>query len=403
MRAMSARLLLFLMASTAAAAVPPPTAPSPLIHMSLHQSWGGGDEELELKDAALNSSGTLWLVVGARPRGMLSGAQRLSVWHVDAAGKVLGRIPLNSLPRQTQSGPFSTGSVRIGILEDGAPVLMAPGEAAGLEFYRLDAVSGKLVTDVSVPVGRGSIAVTKLVSGSDGDPGIAVVGRKDSHGFIARLTSPLRPDPIITLPDPALAVVLDVIRGGSSSYVAIGTGAAEAGELPLTLAVLAPDGRILKRMAFKGVFARVALQQPVEAAALGYTLVQGKGTPNGTEVTVAGFTADLTPTWKTIIADNSPCVQGFVIGPLISGKGTLAVGCDAQHRLSVVAVGGDGQLLSRGGVEENSAAGVYVSDYKLLSARDRYVIPFTELVARRRSDGKFEQRQMITVVAFQQP
>ena len=360
------------------------------------QLYSSESEELELKNAAAGNEDTLWLLVGKRPRGELSGVQTISLWQIDSKGTQLSQTDISPFLDKKSGQISQVGSYGIITTKAGNPVITIPSGAGEYIFVQLNSKSKKIISKSTLDKSGGIYNISKVIP-SQGTNNIGMaVGRVGSRGMLLYIDALGQLMGKIELADPDMQIVYDAVQFNDETILLVGGRSIGKNEMGLWVAKISNNGKVLAKTTFEGRYAGVSHDQ----AGQNFAVVYDRVTPTSWDVGLRGFTGSLEHSWKTDLLSNIRAVEPFKIAPLPNNRGFIVVGAGTHNLLWVSKVGENGNVVWEVENRDSRMLQENIWNYQLFPAREGYFIPYTDMVVKVRQDGKLEQRQVIKLVKF---
>jgi hypothetical protein len=359
------------------------------LSVSSDTTFRSDSQEYEYKSSVLQAQ-DLWIVVGIRERGQLSGPQQYHLWRVNIQGKKLRDIDLTTVAPLNRSQASESRAYGLVALNNGKLGLFV-GVSGGTVFFSIDADTREAVSSRQVKGLPSGSFVAKVLQDADG--GIFLIGGSDSRGLLAKLNDSGELQASAFIVDPDLTVLIDGISLPDHTFILLGEHLDDSGKTTTWLAKVTEKGEVLAKTKFAGQGGALSCSSASHCGIV-YALPGAKDW----RVLVRAMDNNLATVWETEVQ------SGLRITPqwrlVARNNGTLLVaGGNAKQRLWVGTLSKDGTIVSSKIFEEPSVQWQRLWNFDLLPAQQEFVIPLTELIVGKELD----QRQVFKVLRAQQP
>jgi len=317
---------------------------------------------------------SIWVVIGRRPAGTMSGPQARSLWGVDRAGKALPETSLDSLIAEASLKKPGNDLVDLAAIGDGnLAMIFRFGQVVAV-----NAQSRRVTYRKDLGGGKRDLMLTRAIPLSDG--GLLLAGRVGNRADAIKLSRTLE----VVWEKSSAPAEVGLFTGGAiledGSFVLAGQVAHGRASMSLWAGLFNAGGDVVKSVAMRGQMLSVAA-----APGGGCAVVQGDRGAEGEAFWFRNYDRDLKELWNVQVGSG---ISGF--GPFLLSRvpGTadryLIVGTDrALFSLSAVKAGSS--ILWKQAFEERSGPTPepdLVRTFGLLSTSRSIVIPFTAMVVR---------------------
>lgn len=374
------QLTLLITALTAA-----PMAASETFQWLSEVTFQSNDYEFEYKSSALRQK-DLWVVVGLRNRGQLSGPQQYQIWKVDSQGKRLAQIDLNTIAPVGRSQEKHVRVYDIAILKNGNVSVLTETGGNQTSFLVFDGVNARLVTNRLIESPLSNTFISKIFAADDGD--LVVLGRSGSHGLMLKLRSSGEIAARAIIGNEKLTVLTDGFEMADHTFALLGEHLDDTGQTSIWVGRVTFKGEVLYKNTFAGRDGTIAYDGDTRA----YMVVYGAVGTNAGNVSLQTFTDNLSPVGHFSLLSGIKMSQRFRV--VLAGNGSIfVVGVNAKNRLWMARISEDGEIISSSTYEEPSAQWQRLWNYDLLSTSTELLIPSTELLV----GSENELRQVLKI------
>jgi hypothetical protein len=348
------------------------------------QRFVSPEAEYEYKAGSLAADGgAIWLVVGQRPKGALSGPQSLWLWQLDAGGAKQREIDLATISPRALTDVKDlvvrpNGSLLlIGQAGDGLFVLLGydPQRGERLLAKDLSRAGQRFFINGFVSLGEDRYAVL----GRAGSSGVALALRADGETIWEQVLSSEK-----------VTVLSDGVRMDDSRLMLVGSYLDPAGSTAIWVGTLDAGGKLTASTSFPGRYASIARGPDGQFAVLS----DARGSA-AWDVSLRGMTAELRQTWNVPLVSDPNIVFPFELSQVAGGE-VIVSGAKDQH-LWLARVGREGKMQWSAAVRDDGAKQENVWNYDVLSSGDTFVVPYSTMIV----NDQLEQRQELRVVKAQ--
>jgi hypothetical protein len=327
---------------------------------------------VEYKASAVSAQDeSIWLVIGRRPAGAMSGPQALALHGLDHNGKTLSDRSLDFLSGETSSQKPGEEFIDIAATGDGDLALVS---TLG-QVVTMKAMSGRVLRRKDVGPGRRFLYVKRALSFSDGS--LLLVGFGDSGATAIKLNKNLDVVWEKTVDRDQVGTLVDgVVLGDDSFFLAGNVRHGGTASSSLWVGRFGAGGELRKSLSIPGQLVSVAA-----AAGGGCAVVQGINGPRGQEVWFRNYDRDLRELWNVRVGDGiGPNWRPvFVVRvPWIPDEYFVA-GVNRDSFLLSRIKAGSGIVWTRTFQEQSNSMPEAAWNVGLLTTSHSVVIPFTAM------------------------
>lgn len=337
--------------------------------------------EYEYLGSGVSQTDALWIVVGSRPLGKLSGPQNLTLWRMDSAGNVAGRMDVHGL---SEKADVRYSRVQAMAVRDGSVLLAMESENHAVYLVRMDEANSKVVFTKDVGTGSDAIFIKKILL--TGDNGYLLIGRKLDG-------------PVMIKMDMAGNIVWKSIVGGEKvslftdgvedggGFTLAGSYIESSGVTGIWVGKFDVNGKLILKKELNGRYAVVARDGDA-----GYVVVNDAAGANGWDVWAHWLNNDLTESAVAGIASNIEMHHPFKTGNVSQGE-FLTVGAQ-ESRLWLLRGKKGGDIIWSHIRRDTNTILEKIWNYDLVESNGSVYIPYTMM----RVNEKMEMRQIIKII-----
>jgi outer membrane protein assembly factor BamB len=348
------------------------------------QRFASADGEYEYKAGALaGADASIWLVVGRRAKGQLSGPQSLWLWQLDAAGTKQREIDLAPV------SPRALSDLKdVAVRPDGSLLLIGQAGDGLFVLIGYDPQRGERLFAKDLSRAGRRFFINRFVV--LGDDRYVVVGRAGSSGAALAVRGDGEPLWEQTFTGEKVTVLSDGVRMDDGRLMVVGSHLDPGGSTSIWVGTLDASGKLTGSTSFAGRYAAIARAPDGQYA----VLFDARGAA-AWDVSLRGLTPDLREVWTIPLVSDPRIVFPFRVSQVAGGE-VVIVGAKDGH-LWVARVGTQGKMQWSTSVRDEGAAQEDVWNYGVLSAGDTFVVPYSTMIV----NDKMEQRQELRVVKAQ--
>jgi hypothetical protein len=337
--------------------------------------------EYECLGSGVSETDALWLVVGSRPVGKLSGPQNLSLWRIDSSGNVAGKIDVQGL---SDRNDVRYARVQAMAVKDGTVLLAMESEDHAVYLVRMDEANGKVVFTKDVGTRSDSILVKKILL--TGDDGYLLIGRKMDSAVIIKMDMAGNIIWKKIVSNEKVSMFTDGVEDDSGFSLA-GSYIDSSGVTSLWVGKFDLNGKLLLKKELNGRYAAIA-----KDGEAGYVILNDVAGPKGWDVWVHWLTSDLTESTGAMIAANIEMYRPFKTGNISQGE-FMTVGAK-ESRLWLLRGKKGGDIIWSHVRRDMNTTWEKIWNFDLIESKGNVYIPYTMF----RVNEKMEQRQIIKVI-----
>ena len=349
-------------------------------------TFRSSDYEYEYKSSTLRQQ-DLWVVVGLRVRGQLSGSQQYQIWKLDSKGKKLAEVDLNALTPTGRPQDKYLRSYDIGTLKNGNIALLAETRASQVGCLVFDGSSAKPIVNRLIEPALFSPFISKVFPASDGD--LMAIGRSGDRGLMLKLhpSGEIAERASIGNGDPT--VLTDGWELADHTLALLGEHLDEAGQTTMWIGRTTLNGEVLYKDTFSGHDGTITY----DSSSRLLTLIYASAGTSGWNMSLRTFMDSLSPAGQYSLLSGIRINTRFRVASIGNGS-IFAVGASARNRLWMARINQRGEVLSSFTFEEPGVRWQRLWNYDLLSTPTELVIPFSELLV----GDDLEQRQVLKIL-----
>jgi hypothetical protein len=343
---------------------------------SVKRLWETAIEEeassIECKAAAVSpQDDSVWLVIGRRPAGEMSGRQKLALRGLDSTGKLLSETSLDFLTREASFQRPTNDIAGLAATADGN---LAMAWSMG-EVVVLNAKSRGLVRRKDLGPGRPDLWLTRALPLSDN--GLLLIGRLDTRAIAIRLNRALEvvweksaaPPEVgmyengVVLENDTFFLTGEVYHGGTAS-------------MSMWVGRFNANGELVRSVSLPGQLLSVAA-----APGGGCALVQG--IRGSADLWFRNYDREMKELWNVRLGSGVAAIWPFPLVPVPRAAGDYFVaGTEKFHFLLSRVKAGASIAWTRTFQEQSGSEPELIWNHFLLSTKHSVIIPFTAMAVR---------------------
>jgi len=277
---------------------------------------------------------SVWVLVGAQPKGSLGQQQGYLLWHLDKNGKTILQTDLDPARRELSSGA-SYRVFGMSPLGKGKLAVFAYSSKTGTSLIVLNDSTGQVLRETELEPGR-NLVITKVLRTSGG--GVVLVGVSGGVGSIRSLGESGEALWVRQMAAEHVASIVDASPTGDGGLVVLGeVGGTKAGPISW-IGRFQAKGELVAETHFAGD------AQSIAGSPDGSVIVVGeRPAPNGKEIWARSLTASLKERSISTVLSETKSVLPFKLAPA-PGGGAVVIGANKEYLPWIGHLGQDGRL-----------------------------------------------------------
>lgn len=361
--------------------------PSPLQRMPF-QLWettiAEPDSEYEFKAGTVSqSNGSVWIALGVRPKGKLSGPQRVELQRFNGDGKRTDVMPWNGIPGSSQH--VVTKLYGIAVDASDRVYLFVQTASAEVVMFRYDTSKKTATLFKKIDTVHRPISIAKILRVSNDE--FLLLGHVDAQAIVVQVDSTGEIVREVLLVDDVSTLLDGVLHRDGTVFLA-GAKVSETRAVSLWIASLSRNGGISRSLVAPGSRARLAPQSG------GLVVLSNASSGSSAALVVAAYSTSLSLLWQRVVPASINDQVNIGLGALPDDQ-SLAVWEEKKH-LALTILRKDGSSAFTATYEDPRWAWQQVWNVDVVSSGATTLLPVTMLIV----DQKREQRQIVKIMSL---